>query len=405
MTRKTTQDVHLVTQGAVTLKVYQVNRGQRTIFSVSDREHGRRRLRQFGRLEKALGWAATRAKELDRGKNPSVTLSNVEGAIYERAKKLIAPTGRAMDQVASEYAEVRAILGETASLKDAAVFFAERRLHVSQRAVPEVVEELLRERSHKSVAYVRDIRQRLRRLAKSMTGPISSVTRGDLTAWLRAQPGSSRNHDNFRQALVTLFRFAQRQGYLPEGKTEAEKTETRDSGDEGEIGIFAPDEMRRLLVAARADVRPFLVLGAFAGIRTAEIKRLDWSEINFATGYIEIKKAKAKTRGRRLIKMQPNLIEWLKLDLKSSGPVTGLARPEKTAGDVICRATKTPGQTSVVWKRNGLRHSYCTYRMAAVQNEHTVSSEMGNSPTMVYQSYRELATREQGIEWFSILPE
>jgi hypothetical protein len=59
-----------VTQGAVTLKAYQVNCGERTIFSVSDREHGRRRLRQFGRLEKALGWAATRAKELDRRKKP-----------------------------------------------------------------------------------------------------------------------------------------------------------------------------------------------------------------------------------------------------------------------------------------------------------------------------------------------
>jgi integrase len=402
MTRKTMRDVHLVTQGAVTLKVYQVNRGERTIFSVSDREHGRRRLRQFGRLEKALGWAATRAKELDRGKNPSVTLSNVEGAIYERAKKLLAPTGRAIDQVASEYAEVRAILGDEASLKDAAIFFAERRLNISQRSVPEIVEELLRERSHKSVAYVRDIRQRLRRFAKSMTGPISSVTRGDLTAWLRAQGGSPRNHDNFRQALVTLFRFAQRQGYLPDGKTEAEKTEAKDSGDDGEIGIFTPDEMRRLLVAARPDVRPFLVLGAFAGIRTAEIKRLDWSEINFDTSYIEIKKAKAKTRGRRLIKMQPNLVEWLKHDRKTSGPVTLLARPEKTASEVVCRATKAPEQPAVVWKRNGLRHSYCTYRMAVVQNEHIVSSEMGNSPAMVHKNYRELATLESGLEWFSV---
>jgi integrase len=404
MTRRTTQDVHLVTQGAVTLKVYQINRGERTVFSVSDRDHGRRRLRQFGRLEKALGWAATRAKELDRGKNPSVTLSNVEGAMYERAKKLLAPTGRAMDQVANEYAEARAILGEKATLKDAAIFFADRRLFIAQRSVPEVVEELLAARKHKSVAYVRDIRQRLRRLAQAMTGPISTVTRTDLTDWLRTQAGSSRNHDNFRQALVTLFRFAQRQGYLPEGKTEAEKTEARDSGADGEIGIFTPEEMRRLLAATRRDVRPFLVLGAFAGIRTAEIKRLDWSEINFDTGYIEIKKAKAKTRGRRLIKMLPNLVEWLKLDREMGGPVIRLVRPEKTAGDVVCRATKTDDQAAVTWKRNGLRHSYCTYRMAVVQNEHIVSSEMGNSPTMVYQNYRELVTQEWGCQWFSIRP-
>jgi len=42
--------------------------------------------------------------------------------------------------------------------------------------------------------------------------------------------------------------------------------------------------------------------------------------------------------------------------------------------------------------------------MAVAQNEHTVSSEMGNSPTMVYQSYRELATLERGQEWFGISP-
>jgi integrase len=404
MPRRSTQDVHLVTQGAVTLRVYQVNRGHRTVFSVSDREHGRRKLRQFGRLEKALEWAAARAKELDRGKSPSVMLSTLEGAIYERAKKLVASTGQAIDHVAGEYAEARAILGDKASLKDAAVFFAERRLRIIQRSIPEVVEELLHARGHKSERYIRDIRQRLRRLAREMTGPISTITRADLTTWLRAQGGAARNHDNFRQALVLMFRFAQRQGYLPEGKTEAEKTETKGSSDDGEIGIFTPAEMRRLLVACRRDVRPYLVLGAFAGIRTAEINRLDWSEINFDTGYIEIKRAKAKTRGRRLIKMQSNLMEWLKLERKPFGPVVSLVRPEKTAGDVVCRATKTSDETAVVWKRNGLRHSYCTYRMAVVQNEHTVSSEMGNSPAIIYQSYRELATPEQGAAWFSIKP-
>jgi integrase len=300
---------------------------------------------------------------------------------------------------------VRAILGNKASLRDAVVFFAERRLHLVQRSVPEVVEELLLARSHKSERYIRDIRLRLRRLSRDITGPISSVTQADLASWLRVQGKSTRNHDNFRQALVLLFRFAQRQGYLPEGRTEAEKTEAKNAGNDGEIGIFTPDDMRRLLATARRDVRPFLALGGFAGIRTAEINRLDWSEIDFNSGYIEIKRTKAKTRGRRLIKMQPNLVEWLKLDRRSSGPVTPLARPEKTAGDVVCRSTKKPEKSAVVWKRNGLRHSYCTYRMAVVQNEHIVSSEMGNSPAMVFANYRALATKEQGEEWFSILPE
>src|SRR5476651_862457 len=70
---------------------------------------------------------------------------------------------------------------------------------------------------------------------------------------------------------------------------------------------------------------------------------------------IEIKKSKAKTKGRRLIKMQPNLVEWLKKARQTSGPVTRLVRPEKTASEVVGAKL----EPAIAWKRNGLRHSYC----------------------------------------------
>jgi hypothetical protein len=35
------------------------------------------------------------------------------------------------------------------------------------------------------------------------------------------------------------------------------------------------------------------------------------------------------------------------------------------------------------WKRNGLRHSFISYRIAPVKNENTVSLEAGNSPQMI----------------------
>ena len=247
---------------------------------------------------------------------------------------------------------------------------------------------------------MKDLRGRLGRFKREVTGYIANVTQRDLALWLRGLGLSSRSHDNFRQVLVLLFRFAQKQGYLPEGRTEAEKTEPMGDDGEGEIAIFTADEMKRLLKAAGNDVLPYLALGAFAGIRTAEIVRLHWEEINFETGYIEIKKSKAKTKGRRLIKMQLNLVAWLQKAVKPSGPVTPLVRPEKTASEVI--AAKL--EPSIPWKRNGLRHSYCTYRMAVLQNEHQVSAEMGNSPAMVFANYRALATKEEGEAWFNIFP-
>ena len=44
-------------------------------------------------------------------------------------------------------------------------------------------------------------------------------------------------------------------------------------------GIFTPEELNRLLSAAQEnvpDVLGFLVIGAFAGLRMAEIERLTW---------------------------------------------------------------------------------------------------------------------------------
>jgi integrase len=74
------------------------------------------------------------------------------------------------------------------------------------------------------------------------------------------------------------------------------------------------DELRALLEAAAAqapDVLPVLASGAFAGLRDAEIKRLDWSEVDLARGFIEVKAAKAKSARRRIVAIQTNLAAWL----------------------------------------------------------------------------------------------
>jgi len=401
MKSEASQSVQTVTHGNVTLKIYEFHRNDKTVYSVAHREGTRRKLKQFRDLGQALTWASNRAKEINQGKSPSVFLSTDEGITYRKAKDIIAGSGKGLDEVAKEYIEARNILGYTVRLTDAVEFYAQRRLNVTQRTVPEVVAELLESRDHKSDRYLDDLRLRLGRFAREMTGYIANITQRDLSAWLRGLGLSARSHDNFRRTIVTLFKFAQKSGYLPEGRTEAEKTERMGDDGEGEIEVFTPDEMRRLLNAAYDDVIPFLTLGGFAGVRSAEILRMCWEEINLKTGYIEIKKSKAKTKGRRLIPMQPNLVAWLKRLAKPSGPITSLARPDIAAADVV--APKC--DPYVTWKRNGLRHSYCSYRYAILQNEHQVSAEMGNSPAMIFQNYRALATKEQANAWFNIFPE
>ncbi len=62
-------------------------------------------------------------------------------------------------------------------------------------------------------------------------------------------------------------------------------------------------------------------------------------------------------------------------------------------------------KAGVDWKRNGLRHSFISYRMALVKNENTMALEAGNSPQMIFSHYRELVTESEAEEWFSIFPE
>ena len=71
----------------------------------------------------------------------------------------------------------------------------------------------------------------------------------------------------------------------------------------------------------RANLLPHIVIGAFSSIRAAEIERLDWRDILFDRGYIEIKAAKDKTKARRLVPLLPKLRAWLEPLKKSEGHV------------------------------------------------------------------------------------
>ena len=67
--------------------------------------------------------------------------------------------------------------------------------------------------------------------------------------------------------------------------------------------IFTVDELRALLEAAQRtqpSVVPMLAIGAFAGLRDAEIKRLDWNEVDLSRGHIEVKVGKANERETEL---------------------------------------------------------------------------------------------------------
>jgi len=134
-------------------------------------------------------------------------------------------------------------------------------------------------------------------------------------------------------------------------------------------------------------------------LRTAEIMRIEWQDIDLAGGFIHVAAEKAKTRSRRLVPVTPNLAQWLAPYAKQRGAVWKGDRHEMATA----RAA-TVKAAGVAWKANALRHSFISYRLADIQNAAAVSLEAGNSANVVFRHYREIVRPEAARTWFAVAP-
>lgn len=275
------------------------------------------------------------------------------------------------------------------------------RVRRSGITVAELAEEVLaaKQRDGRAPMYLADLRKRLARFCADFgSRPIAAITIEELDNWLRDLPLSPKSRANFRANIGVLFSYAANRRIIDYNPiTHTAKPKLPDNPPE----IFAVDELRGLLEAAQraeTDVLPMLAIGAFAGLREAEIQRLDWSEVDLTRGHIEVKAAKAKSAKRRIVPIQPNLAAWLQ---PYSG-LTGRVVPAGARGKVerVRKAAKLAR-----WPNNGLRHSFASYRLAAIHDAPRVAMELGHtSPQMLFSTYREVVRPEEAERYWKIEP-
>jgi integrase len=268
-----------------------------------------------------------------------------------------------------------------------------------RKPVGEIVEELLAARRADGLSsrYIETMRSHLHRFAMAFRCDIDVIEVHEIDTWLRSLQIGARARNNIRGSIVTLFHFARKQHYLVKGRpTEADElAKAKDRG--GKIGILQPEELARVLTRARGKTALFLALGAFTGMRSSEILRLEWNDVNFDREFITVAAEKAKTATRRIVPIQRNLMRWL----ANYGDRLGSPfRARRDAAYAIAFAKSC----DVQWPNNALRHSYATYRLAAIADAGRVALEMGNTPQKLMIHYRELADPQQAEAWFSILP-
>ncbi len=392
--------------GSVTVKIYgrklRTASGKRTPYwYVADYTEGRRRMRGFNDAGAARREAGRIALQLSTGEATAATMRNSEAASYGRAIELLRPTGVSLEVAVATFADCFALLRGNVLLEAAKSYVRHNADKITRRRVVDVVSELIASKDgRKSARYVSDLRPRLTRFAKDFSVDVGTITEPDVQSWLGRLKLAPRTVKNFRSALSTLFGFAESHGYIIKGANPVSDTDEISGDNGGAIEIYTPSEITALLNAAPASFLPVIAIGAFAGLRTAEIERLDWTEIDLAGGFIEIKAVKAKTRSRRLVPILPNLARWLAPLALQQGKVWK-GNPRTLIDD---RAETAKG-ANVPWKNNALRHSFISYRLADIQNAAQVALEAGNSPAMVFRHYRELVKPDAAKTWFAVKPE
>src|SRR5271165_46598 len=243
-------------------------------------------------------------------------------------------------------------------------------LHKSRQAsIPlgELFGKFLDSRASKSAPYLQHLRWARTAFEPLAATLASEVTVRDLETILEAFTPSVR--DAFRRYIRAILNFGVRFDYLPSNP--AAKLEPC-KPLKGETQVFTPIEVGRLLeVALENDPEflPYRILGLFCGIRPAgELMRLEWRDVSLAERLVTLRAEVTKTRRKRFIELSENAVAWLEcLQLQTNS--AGLVAPWTPAE--LRKRHRANWHTAGIkhWIQQGMRHSFCSYWMAAHAND------------------------------------
>jgi integrase len=201
-------------------------------------------------------------------------------------------------EIVRDYATARAGLPSGVTLAETGQFYKQKHpSNMPRKTVAEVVAEFIADRRSASCSavHIHDLEIRLGQFSKAFELPIAAVSAPLVQHWIYAlknqktkQAAAARTKENMLRQIVSLFNFARRQEYVPaELALELSEISTPKK-QHAPIGIYTPDELRAILATADETVVPALAIAAFAGLRLAEVSRLDWKDVRLSEKLIVV---------------------------------------------------------------------------------------------------------------------
>lgn len=169
----------------------------------------------------------------------------------------------------------------------------------------------------------------------------------------------------------------------------------------GVVEILTVEQAAQLFAYARKHQRDAigrLALEAFAGLRFSSAFRLEKSDINFDDRGILLPAHKLKTERRHYIDGLPdNLWEWLRVTNDGCWAMEG--------SEWMHLKSRLFVDAKVPHPRNCLRHSFCTYHVAAYKNPGLTATILCHrNQQKLWQAYNGNAKQADGVKYFEIRP-
>lgn len=381
-------------------------------------KHGSRVVKVFPWLNTSKGKWMWRFEWVDENGQRKATVRVKKEAAREAAKVVAIRLEKREMYLVERGTKERALLAEVMRVlkgpEELREFLRWKASKTDGRKLGAVVTEFLRfkvDEAGGETAHIRQMKRDLTALSARLGEEVMElVEKEQLVGWWdeRAGEAGAARRKGVRTTLVQLWRWAKRQGYLVAEVPEAEKLNPV-KVEAGSLEVPTVEELKGMLEAVETRWRPWVVLGAFGGLRPEEIapqskekRGLLCQEIDWEDGGIRVPAVVAKTNRPRWVPLSDCLREWLVWAGIGPGKVGPVCETSPSSARALGKLAKAIGRDK--WPKDWLRHGYGTARNAELRSLGQVAEEMGTSVEMLHRHYHNPRSRQFGEMWFELRP-
>jgi integrase len=231
------------------------------------------------------------------------------------------------------------------------------------------------------------------------------ISGGEIKAWLSKSDWSTKTRNNLLGYFSNAFNVARELQLLTDNPLHevrafnASKVSKKDNPR-----FLTVPQMTALLHHAHPSLIPYLSVCAFAGLRSAEAKRLSWQQVDLKRNLITVPENISKTGEERKVPIQPNLAAWLAPYAQKTGFI--LSREHCYRIDHLLKAAKL---AAGLWPwsprfQNALRKSFCSYHYEMFGSADRTSQFAGHSLRLLVKTYLHTVDHEEAEKFWAIYP-